>query len=108
MAAQIDNYATSVPSPVLAPLVDPVTPAARVDLLFRERAFWLWGTGQRLGDLRRLINQYTRLADDVFPSGIYHKGGTYGTDVVFPVDFDEVNNTLFDISLCVVTNAGID
>jgi hypothetical protein len=108
MAAQIDDYATWVPAPVLAPLVDPGTAATRIDLLFEERAFWLWGTGQRLGDVRRLINQYGRLADDVFPSGTYHKGGTYGTDVVFPVDFDEVNNTLYDISTCVVTSASID
>jgi hypothetical protein len=108
MSAQIDDYSTWVPAPVLTPLADPGTAAARVDLLFSERAFWLWGTGQRLADLRRLINQYTRTADLVFPSGAYHKGGTYGTDVVFPIDFDEVNNSLFDISLCVVTNAGID
>lgn len=108
MAAQIDDYSTWVPAPVLAPLADPGTDPARVDLLFRERAFWLWGTGHRLGDLRRLVNQYTRAADAVYPSGTYHKGGSHGTDVVFPVDFDEVNNQLFDISLCVVTNAGID
>lgn len=108
MAAQIDDYSTSVPAPVLAPLADPGTDPARVDLIFRERAFWLWGTGHRLGDLRRLVNQYTRAADAVYPSGAYHKGGSHGSDVVFPVDFDEVNNQLFDISLCVVTNAGID
>jgi starch-binding outer membrane protein, SusD/RagB family len=30
----------------LAPLADPGTPAARQDLLFRERALWLFGTGK--------------------------------------------------------------
>lgn len=108
MAAQIDDYSTWVPSPSLAALTDPGTPAARVDLLFRERAFWLWGTGHRLGDLRRLINQYSRTEAQVYPSGAYHKGGSHGTDVVFPVDFDEVNNALYDISTCNVKSAAIN
>jgi starch-binding outer membrane protein, SusD/RagB family len=79
----------------LAPLVDPVTPTARVDLLFRERAFWLFGTGHRLGDLRRLIRQYNRNSETVFPTGAFHKGGNYGTDVNIPVPFDEENNPNF-------------
>jgi hypothetical protein len=95
MAAQIDDYSSWVSNPTLAPLADPGTASARVALLFRERAFWLWGTGHRLGDMRRLINQYGRTQDQVYPSGAYHKGGTHGPDVVFPVDFDEVNNALF-------------
>ena len=79
----------------LAPLTDPGTPAARVDLIFRERAFWMFGTGHRLGDLRRLIRQYGRGAETVFPTGIFHKGGNYGTDVNIPVPFDEENNPNF-------------
>ena len=108
MTLQIEDYESAVPSPTLAALVDPGTATDQVDLLFSERAFWLWGTGQRLGDLRRLVNQYGRAADAVYPTGAYHKGGNYGTDVVFPVDFDEVNNQLFDISQCVVTDPSID
>ena len=107
MGAQIDNYANAMSDltdPTLADLVDPGTPAARVDMLFQERALWLWGTGHRVGDSRRLINQYGRPQDQVYPSGAYHKGGSHGPDVVFPVDFDEVNNTLYDINLCDVTN----
>ncbi len=76
----------------LAPLSDPGTQAARVDLLFRERAFWMFGTGHRLGDLRRLIRQYGRGPETVFPTGTFFKGGNYGTDVNFPISIDELNN----------------
>lgn len=76
----------------LVPLTDPVTPDARVDLMFSERAFWFFATGHRLGDLRRLIRQYGRAAESVFPTGEYFKGGTYGPDVNLPIPFDELNN----------------
>jgi starch-binding outer membrane protein, SusD/RagB family len=63
------------------------------DLLFRERAFWLYATGHRLGDMRRLIRQYGRDAETVFPTGDYFKGGlTYGTDVNLPLPRREQNN----------------
>ena len=75
-------------------------------MLFQERAVWVWGTGNRLGDLRRLINQYSRTEAAVYPSGDYHKGGVHGSDVVFPVDFDEINNGLYDPATCVVTSPG--
>jgi hypothetical protein len=78
----------------LGQLTDPGTPATRVDLLFRERAFWLWLTGHRLGDLRRLVRQYGRVATSVFPTGAYSQGGTYGNDVSLPVPFEELNNPL--------------
>ncbi len=76
----------------LAPLTDAVTPAARLDQLFRERGFWLFGRGYRVGDLRRLIRQHGRPANTVFPTGAWHKGGSYGTDVNFPVPLHEANN----------------
>jgi hypothetical protein len=76
----------------LAPLTDPGTTTARVDLLFRERAFWMFSTGHRLGDLRRMIRQYGRNAETVFPTGIYFKGGPMGTDVNFPIPQAEQNN----------------
>jgi hypothetical protein len=75
-----------------ATLTDPGTDPARVDLLFRERAFWLFGRGHRVGDLRRLIRQYSRPANTVFPTGDWHKGGQYGTDVNFPIPDAERNN----------------
>ena len=76
----------------LTPLTDPGAEAARVDLLFRERAFWLFSTGHRTGDLRRLVRQYGRAANSVFPTGAWHKGGTYGTDVTVPIPQAEQNN----------------
>jgi hypothetical protein len=76
----------------LAPLTDPGTDAARIDLIFRERAFWMFSTGHRLGDMRRLIRQYGRSADAVFPIGPWHKGGNYGTDINIPIPQAELNN----------------
>lgn len=79
----------------LAPLAPPVTTAAQQDLLFKERAYWMWLTAHRLGDMRRLVRQYGRDANTVFPTGTYFKGGLYGTDVNFPIPFDELNNPNF-------------
>ena len=80
----------------MAPLTDPGTQAARVTLHFTEKAYWTFSRGQRLGDLRRLIRQYGRTEDTVFPKGIHFKGGNYGTDVNFPIVVDEQNNSLFN------------
>ena len=80
----------------LAPLADPGTTTGREDLMFRERAFWLFSTGHRLGDLRRLVRQYGRNSESVYPTGVYFKpGGTYGTDVVLKVAQEEENNPNF-------------
>lgn len=62
----------------------PGTPDAQVDTLYKERAFWLYLTGHRLGDLRRLISRYGRNPEAVFPSGSFPLGGTYGTATSFP------------------------
>jgi len=65
-------------------LSDPGSDSGRVTLLFRERAFWLFGYGERLGDMRRLVRQYSRPIESVYPHGPYEGGpGTYGSDVVF-------------------------
>jgi len=85
----------------LAALTDPGTPAARENLLFRERAYWL--TSHRLGDMRRLVRQYGRNAETVFPTGPFFKGGVYGPDVNFPIPFDETNNPKF--TACLDRNA---
>ena len=110
MTARYEGYATRVPGPnnpttTLEPLTDPGSQAARVDLMFKERAFWLLDTGHRLGDLRRLIRQYGRTEDTVFPSGAYHKGGVYGDDVNFPIPFNETQNPNFTEDQCVTTQA---
>lgn len=91
----------------LAPLTDPGTQAARVDLLFRERALWLYMTGHRLGDMRRLVRQYGRDQATVFPTGTYFfgPGGVFGNDVALPVPFNEMNNTQYDPALCNVDQA---
>ncbi len=79
----------------LAPLADPGDAAGRENLTFSERAFWMFGTGHRLGDLRRLIRQYGRTAETIFPTGAYPKGGNYSTDVNIPLSADEANNPEF-------------
>jgi hypothetical protein len=75
-----------------ATLTDPGTDPTRVDLIFRERAFWMFSTGHRVGDMRRLIKYYSRPPESVFPTGAWHKGGNYGPDVNFPVPQAEENN----------------
>lgn len=80
----------------LPPLADPGTADGRVTLLFREKAFWTFGRGQRLGDLRRLVRQYPgRTPDNTFPVGMHYRGGTYGPDVNLPVPQDETYNPNF-------------
>jgi hypothetical protein len=98
---------------VLAPLTDPTTPtmtaaqmfAAYRDLLFRERALWLFNTGHRQGDLRRLVRNYGLPSNTVFPSGPHFRSGTFGDDVAYPIPFNEQNNTLFVPAACSTTTA---
>lgn len=87
--------ADTLPGDTLEPLADPGDVDGRRDLMFRERAFWLYATGHRLGDLRRLMRQYGQAEDDVFPTGLHFKGTNYGDDVNLPVPFDEQNNPNF-------------
>lgn len=86
----------------LPPIVDPGTAAARVDSLFSERAAWLYLTGHRNGDLRRLIRQYGRTDNAIYPIGPYAvppqviAPRNYGTDVTLPVPSTErANNPLY-------------
>ena len=76
---------------------DTMSAAGRIDFQFRERALWLYATGHRLGDMRRLIRQYGRTQNTVFPSGPYFRPvyPTYGSAVNFPVPITEVNNPNF-------------
>ena len=79
---------------------DTVSAGGAVNLLFTERARWLWLTAHRLGDLRRLVRPlanggYGRADAAVWPTGPYFKGGTYGLDENFPLPVTEQNNPNF-------------
>ncbi len=96
----------------LAPLSDPGAGlsaadafVARRSLLFQERALWLYNTGHRLGDLRRLVRNYGLPSNTVFPSGPHFRGGSYGNDVNFPPPFQENNNPQYDPAACHTTQA---
>ena len=60
--------------------------------MFRERAFWLFATGHRMGDMRRLLRQYGRSQNDTYPVGHYKGPQSYGTDVVFILTLSEQSN----------------
>ncbi len=67
--------------PGLGPLDDPIDANARINLLFAERAKWLFVTGQRQADLRRLVRVYGRNQSNVYPSGQYNAQGNGGSSV---------------------------
>src|SRR4029453_12489349 len=75
----------------------PKTSDAAIDLLYKERAYWLWLTGHRLGDLRRLIRVYNRDTESVFPTGALTPplDGPYGAGTTIAVPFSERNNPNF-------------
>jgi starch-binding outer membrane protein, SusD/RagB family len=76
----------------MAALPAPATQDAAISLFFREKAFWEFGRGFRLGDLRRQVRQYGRTVNQVFPVGEHYRGGQYGPDVNLPVTQAEQNN----------------
>jgi hypothetical protein len=106
---------TDQPAPQQLPdLTDPgdsPNDSARVTLLFAERAAWLFVTGERQGDLRRLLRQNSWLhQQQVYPVGPYTLpnnttigGGhsfvrvsqVYGTNVNAPVSSTELQNPKF-------------
>lgn len=91
----------------LPAMTDPGTPAARLDSLMKERAMWLYVTGHRQGDLRRLAHVYGRAIPTLWPTGTYttipagspwpgvypslNDGKDYGADVVFTPPPTEAN-----------------
>ena len=103
---------TTEPDPAaLPPLADPgasltgtAADTARINLLFRERAYWLFLTGHRQGDLRRLIREYdphyppVYTQAMVYPTGAYPVPSltpSYGTDVTAPIPGSEYINPQF-------------
>jgi hypothetical protein len=80
----------------LPALSAPADRESQAKLLFRERAEWLWLTGHRLGDLRRLVRVYGLDAAKVYPVGTAdNRTGPYGSDLSFPLPSDEQNNPTF-------------
>jgi hypothetical protein len=75
------------------------------DQFFREKAFWQFGRGERMSDLRRLERQYGRGPETVWPTGQLPplKGGTFGKNVAFPVPDSERSNPNF--TGCIDTKA---
>ena len=114
-----DGASSSAPLPSPPPIAAsaiPATAAGQQNLLFQERALDLFLTSHRVGDLRRLIWQYGRTADAVFPKGPYEpdntsKAGTnFGSDVNLPIPNEESNNPLFVSAggVCLNRSAGIN
>lgn len=103
--ATVRGYTRPVPA-----LVAAVGAAAQEDQIFKQRAYWLYLTSHRLGDMRRLsrpttaaatdVTGYGRAIESVFPTGSYFKAGTYGTDVNSPMPQAEDNNPNFVRSAC--------
>ena len=98
----VGNPPAPIPPGALAPLVTPTSDTAAINLLFAERARWLWFTAHRLNDLRRLVRPagqrggYGYDVNAVFPNGAYFKNGlVYGNDVNLPVPLTEQNNPSF-------------
>jgi hypothetical protein len=78
LRATAQNGVAAIPAMTADSL--PTSQAQAVNLFFKERAYWLWLTGHRLGDLRRLVRDYGRDPETVFPTGNLTSplAGTYG------------------------------
>jgi hypothetical protein len=93
--------------PAMPDLATPPDLNAATNLFFREKALWQYERGYRMDDLRRLVRQYKRPQNQVFPSGNFTRnaapGGQFGSQVAFPVVDDERSNPFFHG--CIDTNA---
>ena len=85
--------------PAMTALATPPDLNSATDLFFREKALWQFERGYRMDDLRRLVRQYSRPQNTVFPSGNFTRNGTpsgqFGTQVAFPVPDREKTNPNF-------------
>ena len=90
------NRARSLAADTLQALTDPGSDTARVSLTFSERAYDLFLTGHRQGDLRRLVRQYHRPQNTVYPIGHYPSAvPSYGSNTNSPLPRSELNNPYF-------------
>jgi starch-binding outer membrane protein, SusD/RagB family len=81
--------------------------ASQIDTLFAERAYDMWMTGHREGDLRRLVRPtggtlpgYGLAQNTVWPTGAYFKNGTYGNQVALLIPRGEDNNPQYSDAGC--------
>jgi hypothetical protein len=89
---------------IATPLVDPGAGAPRIRQFMTERAFWLWLTGHRLGDLRRMVRYYGLAQNTVYPIGQTIQGDPYGGEMNLPIPFQEENNPLYPSGQCIDRN----
>lgn len=91
---------TGLSTPIPALTSDSTTTASdsvRLDVMMRERAMWLYGTGHRAGDMRRLVAEYQRQATDVYPAGFQtylYVPESYVPTTNLPAPQGEVTNNL--------------
>lgn len=119
--------ATSIPLPALSAPTPGVIDRADALLLFRERAFWLFASGRRFGDLRRGLRQYSAAPFNFTEANTFPGGGsriffsdaggsgtitrqarlgassTYGSAVAWEIPQPEDNNPDFVRSACSTT-----
>lgn len=70
----------------LGDTISPANVVQKQNLLFRERAFWFYLHGTRLSDMRRMVRQYGRSVNSIYPVGSYTRSSqvyTYGDATVF-------------------------
>jgi hypothetical protein len=94
-AARSQSY-TANGAGAAAPITAVPAGMTALQFLFQERAFDLWLTAHRLGDMRRLIRQYGMSVNAVFPNGLYKpRPGIFGNAVALPVPVTEEGNPNF-------------
>lgn len=80
--ATLNEFRATVDLPPFAP----GSPNEVLADVMHERAFWLFATGHRTGDLRRFGLEQS------VPQGAYFKGGSYGSDNDLPIPTEPENN----------------
>lgn len=73
----------------LPPLTDPGNNKARLKMVFDERAYWTFMTGQRQGALRRMVRVHGFSQDEVYPTGPFYWGGKFGEYTNIPIPGSE-------------------
>lgn len=101
LRAATQMLSSSYSSPVMAALATPPDQASAATLFFREKAFWQFGRGYRMPDMRRMLRQYNgapynRTEANTYPRGTFFKTSqAYGADIMFPIVTDETPNPLW-------------